>query len=211
MYIQRICAKLFTEVINVNTALSIQLRILGLNGIKPNFSELARMYGLDRRTVKKYYDGYEGKPAHHNKSSKLDKHLELIKQKLSLKGVNVRAVYEYILDEVDPDIGTYSNFNKYVKAKELKPKKTQKGHPRYETAPGIQAQVDWKEDITIRNRYGENFTFQVFNYKLGYSRYPIFTYRLYKTRQDVIDCLIRSFKLTGGYQKRYFSIICHQS
>lgn len=201
MYIQRICAKLFTEVINVNTALSIQLRILGLNGIKPNFSELARMYGLDRRTVKKYYDGYEGKPAHHNKSSKLDKHLELIKQKLSLKGVNVRAVYEYILDEVDPDIGTYSNFNKYVKAKELKPKKTQKGHPRYETAPGIQAQVDWKEDITIRNRYGENFTFQVFNYKLGYSRYPIFTYRLYKTRQDVIDCLIRSFKLTGGVPK----------
>ena len=57
MYIQRICAKLFTEVINVNTALSIQLRILGLNGIKPNFSELAHMYGLDRRTVKKYYDG----------------------------------------------------------------------------------------------------------------------------------------------------------
>ena len=52
MYIQSICAKLFTEVINVNTALSIQLRILGLNGIKPNFSELARMYGLDRRTVK---------------------------------------------------------------------------------------------------------------------------------------------------------------
>ena len=53
MYIQSICAKLFTEVINVNTALSIQLRILGLNGIKPNFSELARMYGLDRRTVKR--------------------------------------------------------------------------------------------------------------------------------------------------------------
>ena len=26
-----------------------------------------------------------------------------------------------------------------------------------------------QEDITIRNRYGVNFTFQVFNYKLGYS------------------------------------------
>ena len=182
----------------MNTALSIQLRILGLNGIKPNFSELARMYGLDRRTVKKYYDGYEGKPAHHNKSSKLDKHLELIKQKLSLKGVNVRAVYGYILDEVDPDIGTYSNFNKYVKAKELKPKKTQKGHPRYETDMGVQAQVDWKEDVTLHNRYGEPFTFQVFDYKLGYSRYPVFTYKLYKTRQDVFDCLIASFKATGG-------------
>lgn len=201
MYIQRICVKLFTEVMNVNTALSTQLRILDLSGIKPNFSELARIYGLDRRTVKKYYDGYEGKPAHHKKSSKLDKHLELIKQKLSLKGVNVRAVYEYIHDEVDPQIGTYSNFNKYVKAKGLKPKKTEKGHPRYETAPGIQAQVDWKEDITLKNRYGESFTFQVFNYKLGYSRYPVFTYKLYKTRQDVFDCLIRTFKMTGGVPK----------
>ena len=36
------------------------------------------------------------------------------------------------------------------------------------------------------------------DYKLGYSRYPIFTYKLYKTRQDVIDCLIASFKATGG-------------
>ena len=52
MYIQRICVKLFTEVMNVNTALSTQLRILDLSGIKPNFSELARIYGLDRRTVK---------------------------------------------------------------------------------------------------------------------------------------------------------------
>ena len=38
----------------------------------------------------------------------------------------------------------------------------------------------------------------MFDYKLGYSRYPIFTYKLYKTRQDVIDCLIASFKATGG-------------
>ena len=30
------------------------------------------------------------------------------------------------------------------------------------------------------------------------SRYPIFTYKLYKTRQDVFDCLIASFKATGG-------------
>ena len=34
-----------------------------LSDIKPNFSELARFYNLDRRTVKKYYDGYEGKAA----------------------------------------------------------------------------------------------------------------------------------------------------
>lgn len=175
-----------------------QLQILRLSNIKPNFSELARQYDIDRRTVKKYYDGYEGKPKHHNKPSRLDEHYELIKTKLMLRGANVRAVYEFIVDEVDASIGTYSNFNKYVKSKGLKPVKTEKGHPRYETDMGVQAQVDWKEDVTLHNRYGEPFTFQVFDYKLGYSRYPVFTYKLYKTRQDVFDCLIASFKATGG-------------
>lgn len=182
----------------MNTGLVIQLQILKLSDIVPNFSELARQYGMDRRTVKKYYDGYKGKPKHHNKSSRLDEYYDLIKTKLSLRGANVRAVYEFIKDEVDSNIGTYSNFNKYVKSKGLKPKKTEKGHPRYETDMGVQAQVDWKEDVTLHNRYGEPFTFQVFDYKLGYSRYPILTYKLYKTRQDVFDCLINSFKATGG-------------
>lgn len=182
----------------MDEALKTQLKILKLSDLKPNFSELARQYGLDRRTVKKYYDGYDGKPAHRNKPSKLDRHYELIHQKLSVRGVNVRAVYEFILSEVDPDIGTYSNFNKYIHSRKLRPSKTPKGHPRYETAPGIQAQVDWKEDVSIANKYGEIFTFQVFDYKLGHSRYTHFTYKLYKTRQDVFSCLIESFKATGG-------------
>lgn len=175
-----------------------QLKICRLSGTKPNFAELGRRYDLDWRTVKKYYDGYEGKPKHRAKPSKLDNYLQLIKDKLAIKGTTVRAVYEFIHDEKDPDIGSYSNFNKYVKSKGLQPQKVAKGHPRFETEPGIQAQVDWKEDISIANRYGEIFTFQVFDYKLGYSRYPIFTYKLYKTRQDVFDCLIASFKATGG-------------
>ena len=182
----------------MDEALKIQLKILKLSDIKPNYSELARQYDMDRRTVKKYYDGYEGKPAHRKKPSKLDKHYELIKQKLSIKGANVRAVYEFILSEKDPDIGTYSNFNKYINSKGLKPVKTPKGHPRFETAPGIQAQVDWKENVSIANKYGEIFTFQVFDYKLGNSRYTHYTYKLYKTRQDVFDCLIQSFQVTGG-------------
>ena len=41
----------------------------------------------------------------------------------------------------------------------------------------------------------------MFDYKLGHSRYCHFTYKLYKTRQDVIDCLIDSFKAAGGVPK----------
>ena len=182
----------------MDQAVITQLKILKLSGSKPNFSELARLYGHDRKTIKKYYDGYEGKPKHHSKSSILDEHYMLIRNKLSIKGTNIMAVYQFLVDKFGPDICTYSNFRKYVKSKGLAPAKTEKGHARFETAPGIQAQVDWKEDITLHNRYGESFTFQVFDYKLGYSRYPILTYKLYKTRQDVFDCLIRSFKATGG-------------
>ncbi len=182
----------------MNTAVVTQLNILKLSDIIPNFSELARQYDLDWRTVKRYYDGYEGKPKHHNKPSKLDQYRETIETKLKIKGANVMAVYQFMLDTIGESIGTYSNFNKYVKKNGLRPKKTEKGHPRFETEPGIQAQVDWKEDVSIANRFGEVFTFQVFDYKLGYSRYPVFTYKLYKTRQDVFNCLIASFKATGG-------------
>ena len=182
----------------MDTVVITQLTILNLSNLKPNFSELARMYGCDRRTIKKYYDGYEGKPKHHNKPSKLDCYEELIAQKLSIKGTTVKAVYEFFISEVDSSIGSYSNFNKYIKSKGLKPRRAEKGHPRFETNPGVQAQVDWKEDVSIANKYGEIFTFQVFDYKLGHSRYCHFTYKLYKTRQDVIDYLIYSFKAAGG-------------
>ena len=185
----------------MDTVVITQLTILNLSNLKPNFSELARIYGCDRRTIKKYYDGYEGKPKHHNKPSKLDCYEELIAQKLSIKGTTVKAVYEFFISEVDSSIGSYSNFNKYIKSKGLKPRRAEKGHPRFETNPGVQAQVDWKEDVSIANKYGEIFTFQVFDYKLGHSRYCHFTYKLYKTRQDVIDCLIDSFKAAGGVPK----------
>ena len=182
----------------MNDTLLVQLKILKLSKIKPNFSELARIHGFDRRTIKKYYDGYSGKPAHRHKSSSLDKYRNIIANKLQIRGATVRSVYEYILAEVNPNIGTYSNFNKYVHAKKLKTTVPIRGHVRYETAPGIQAQADWKEDITIHNRDGETFTFQVFTYKLGYSRYCHFVFKLYKTRQDVFDSLISAFQATGG-------------
>ncbi len=51
-----------------------QINIFKAMETKPNFSELAREYGIDRRTVKKYYEGYESKPKTRNKQSKLDKY-----------------------------------------------------------------------------------------------------------------------------------------
>ena len=78
-----------------------QLTILKSMNIKPNFSELAREYDLDRRTVKKYYEGYEGKSKTRNKSSRLDQYYIEIKEKLAINGVTINGVYQYFKDKHD--------------------------------------------------------------------------------------------------------------
>ena len=108
---------------------------------------------------------FDGKPYHYIE----------IKEKLAINGVTINGVYQYFKDKYG-DIGTYSNFNKYVKLKNLKPKKAIRGHARFETPPGKQAKVDWKEDIKLTSKYGEVFIFNVFSYKLGNSRFCCFTY-----------------------------------
>lgn len=98
----------------MDNRLLTQLEILKLSGEKPNFSKLGREYGIDRRTVKRYYDGYAGKPATRNKPSKLDQHEAIIRQKMAIRGATIKAVYEFLYGKYGESIGTYSNFRKYV-------------------------------------------------------------------------------------------------
>lgn len=111
-----------------------QLEIMKALGIKPNFSELERAFGIERHTIKKYYEGYEGKSPNRNRLSKLDKYYEEIKSKISLSGINQMGLYQYLLNK-DDSIGTYSNFKKYLSKHNLRPAKTSKVHLRYETDP----------------------------------------------------------------------------
>lgn len=177
-----------------------QLRVIRMSGEKPNFAELARIYDCDYRTVKKHYESGEIKKLTRNKSSKLDSLSSLISAKLKIKGTTVRGVYEMLIDENMYD-GTYSNFRKYVKKHNLQSKEKTDGHPRFETLPAVQAQADWKEDITITTKYGEVITFNVFNIVLGYSRLSYFEMSKSKEQNDVHRCLINAFRYFGGVPK----------
>src|SRR5574344_573924 len=158
------------------------------------------MHDCDRRTVKKYNQGYEGKPKNRNKKSKLDIYENDIKEKLELPGATISGTYQYI-KEKDNSIGIYSNFYQFVKRKKLIPNKNNKVHLRYETEPGRQLQFDWKEDIKMYNKYGELFEFNIFSSTLGNSRLHIFRYSKTKTRTDVQRCLVETFKYIGGVPK----------
>lgn len=88
-----------------------ELTIMDSMGIKPNYAQLGRKYGLDWRTVKKYHEGYEGKPKTRKKPSKLDKYKQEILDKLSIKRTTMKSVYEFLVGKHGlSEVGTYSNF-----------------------------------------------------------------------------------------------------
>lgn len=176
-----------------------ELLILKTLNIKPNYSELSRMYNIDRRTIEKYNNGYCREDVKVIRKSKLDELKEEIKEKLELPGITVTGLYQYF--SKDKDIGTYSNFYKYIKKHKLKPIKNNKVHLRYETEFGKQLQFDWKEDIRMTSKNGEIFEFNIFSATLGASRLHVFIYSKFKTRIDVQRCLIKTFEYIGGLPK----------
>ena len=109
-----------------------EITIMKTMNIKPNFSSLAREYNLDYRTVKRYYDGYDGKPVHHNKKSNLDKFDEVIREKMNLKGAKVSSLLFFLQEEYNYE-GSYSNLTYYIRKNNIITRKKSKGNPRFET------------------------------------------------------------------------------
>ena len=179
-----------------------ELTIMDKLDIKPNYAALARKYGMDWRTVKKYHGGYEGKAKTRTKISKLDEYKTEITDKLKIHRITSRGVYEFLVKRYGlNNIGSYSNFIAYTKKHNLKPGAKVTGHPRVETLPGAQGQVDWKENITLTSKCGEVFVINIFHITLSFSRMSCLVVTLQKRIEDVYRGLINSFEEFGGVPK----------
>ncbi len=169
--------------------------------MKPNYSELGRIYGIDRRTAKKKYNGIENK-SQRAKHSCLDKYIDIIKEKCNIPGTTKKSVYKYIQINIDKDIGTYSNFNKYINNNdEIIFIKNKTAHVLFETDYGFQLQFDWKGPINLHTRDGTIIDFYIFSTTLGASRFHTFIYSKFMTLESVERCLIESFQIIGGIPK----------
>lgn len=170
-------------------------------GAKPNFSEVARRHGMDRKTVAKYWRLGEAPADRPPRPSGFDAVREVIEEKAGLPGVTKRAVHEYLLHRhAGAGLPGYNAFTAYCRSRgiEFGAARDPEAHPRFETPPGRQLQFDWKEDVRMVDANGEVFEFNVFTATLGYSRLHKFTYSPTRTTDDLLACLLGAFRFMGG-------------
>jgi transposase len=177
------------------------VRFFMINDIKPNFNELGRQYNCDPRTVKKYYlEGSENsvkkdkdKP---KRPSKLDPFKEIIDQKLELN-CSAMAIFKF-LKKIGYQ-GGYTIVKDYCRNK--KHTEIKKATLRVETVPGTAAQVDWKEDMTLHDKFGKSYTFNLFLYVLHFSKLKFITLTWDRKQDTLFSCLYEAFNHTGGVPK----------
>lgn len=165
-----------------------------------NKSELARRFNCDPRTIDRHIKLNNGdiEPLTRKKSpSKLDNFKAIIIDKVDTYGCTAMGVYKLIKKRGYK--GKYSLVADFVS--KHKQNESKKATIRYETNPGLQAQVDWKENITIISKEGEIFKVNIFLMVLGYSRLKYVELTSDRSQNTLFNCLINAFNYFGGIPK----------
>lgn len=178
-------------------------------GMNPNFTKIAKALNCDRRTAKKYYDGKipTGK---RKRPSPVDAYDAVIKELLSDETPQVfhykSILWRYLKDNHGLNCAE-STFRGYISRREefqdyfdqRSNKKTKaKASIRFETDPGEQAQIDWKENIDYLTSEGNHIKVNVLVMVLAYSRFELYALTQNKIQSVLISCLTDFFEMIGG-------------
>jgi len=161
-----------------------------------NKSEIARRTGYDRKTVRKYASAKtvpKPKPRA-PKPSKLDPHKEYIQNRLSEYPLSAARIYREIQEQ--GYAGGYTIVKDYIR--KIRPAGGTPAVFRYETKPGVQAQVDWGECNRIEVD-GQLRRLYCFSMILGYSRMRYMEFTLATDVYTLIQCHLHAFEYFGGY------------
>lgn len=208
--------------LNINTEIEIndltdltKLKLfMESSHMKINKSQLAREYGVDRRTIDKYLNGYTITNKR-NKLSKIDKFYDEIKSLLSDDSIQKfyykRVLWQYLKDNHGLDCSA-SNFRAYISKKPEFQKyfdsnrgrhaSTDKAVVRFETPPAEQAQLDWKEDIRYITKDGEVLYVNILVLTLSFSRFKVYQISLSKSQSILFSFLTEAFEIIGGVPKK---------
>ncbi|MCG2735495.1 MAG: IS21 family transposase [Candidatus Methanoperedenaceae archaeon] len=163
-----------------------------------NITEISNKTGFDRKTVRKYLKlrTIPEPKKRAKRDSKLDNFKDYIIKKLN-EGpfTSVRLFREIQEMGFTGKITIVSDF-----VTKVRPERGVPATLRYETKPGVQAQVDWSEfgkvgvDGKIQKLY-------CFNMILGYSRMRYIEFTLSIDVYSLIKCHMNAFRYFGGYTK----------
>ena len=163
-----------------------------------SYKEIAIKNNIDWRTAKKYAHS-EHKPVYElcePKPSKLDPYKEQIDLWLEEAPYSAVRIHEK-MQEMGYH-GKYTMVRTYVSTK--KSELNQKATVRFETMPGLQAQVDWAffENYRVYED-GEWKKLYCFLMVLGYSRMRYIEFVTDMSTTTLIRCHLNAFRYFGGY------------
>ena len=163
-----------------------------------SYSEIGRKYNIDRRTAKKYAQS-ESRPEYvltDSKPSKLDPYKAQIALWLEEAPYSAIRIWEKVKEQGFE--GGYTVVKQYVRGK--KEQLNEQATVRFETMPGLQAQVDWAffEDYKVRENDEEKKLY-CFLMILGYSRMRYIEFVTDMSTDTLIRCHVNAFRYLNGY------------
>jgi len=155
-------------------------------------------FNCDIRTVHKYINE-SGNPSRKSRQvkSKLDDFKETIIDKVDSYGSESMAVFKFI--EKKGYTGGYQTVNNFVNSH--KKSEVKKATIRFDTSPGLQAQVNWKKSLKMISKEGKIFAVNIFLMVLGYSRLKYLKLTTDRTQDTLFGCLFEGFRYYQGIPK----------
>lgn len=157
-------------------------------------TSIAEDLGIDRKTVARYASDdtlpkYKRAPM----PSLLDPFKDYVRQRLAKYDLTAMKLFA----EIQPQgyHGSYMLVQRYVK--QIRPPKPQPAFVRFETAPGLQAQVDWSPFGRI-NYLGQSRPLSCFAMVFAYSRLLYAEFTVSEDLPTLVQCHLNAFRYAGG-------------
>jgi transposase len=181
----------------VNTMISeeVFMDIISLHRQGLSMRSIAKKLGIHRNTVKKHIEGKSF--PQYRKAKRQESILDPYRQTIDDYLAEDDYQATWILDRLKKMgySGSYETLRDYVRS--VKERRSRLAYARFETEPGLQAQVDWG-DFQIENPDGSTSTKYMFLMILGYSRAMYVEFVDQCTLETFMDCHIHAFYYLQG-------------